>query len=87
MRRTLLAAALLMPQAASAAQPAPLAPGLAGLAFLLGQWTGGDGKVADTGGTSKGVSSITALAISFAILPPGATTPRPIATGTLHKQL
>ena len=158
---------------AATAQAATLAPDLAGLSFLLGQWSAGVGRVADTGGTSQGSSLITAeagggvllrrdhtslfnkagqqtggfdqimmiypeasqihaeyadgthiihyrsasitpghavtftsaappgapvfkltytlqdahtLGVSFAMVPPGATTPQPIATGTLKKQ-
>ncbi len=36
-----------------------LQPPLSGLGFLVGSWTGGDGKVAETGGVSKGTSVIT----------------------------
>ena len=38
---------------------APLQPALSGLAFLVGNWSSGHGKVADTGGTSTGSSVIT----------------------------
>ncbi len=34
-------------------------PQLAGLSFLVGDWQTGQGQVADTGGTSKGRSTIT----------------------------
>ena len=44
------------------AEPPRLALGLAGLGFLLGHWSDGKGVVADTGGTSTGVSEITAEA-------------------------
>jgi hypothetical protein len=53
-----LASALLAPPAAAA----PLKAELAGLSFLLGSWTSGAGKVAETGGTSKGASEFTAEA-------------------------
>src|SRR5882757_3476374 len=42
------------------AQTTRLDPALAGVGFLVGQWVSNDGKVADTGGTSKGSSVITA---------------------------
>jgi hypothetical protein len=35
------------------------ATGLAGLSFLVGDWQAGQGRVADTGGTSKGRSTVT----------------------------
>jgi hypothetical protein len=40
------------------AQTAPLDPQLSGLSFLVGSWTSGagSGKVAETGGTSRGTS-------------------------------
>jgi len=47
------------PRAASATQ---LQPDLAGLGFLLGSWSSGQGKVAETGGTSEGTSRFTAEA-------------------------
>jgi hypothetical protein len=51
----------------AAAQP-PLAPDLAGVGFLVGHWKSDDGKVSDTGGTSKGSSTITAEANGEALL-------------------
>ena len=48
-------------------QTATLAPPLAGIGFLLGDWTGG-GKVADTGGTSRGTSHITTEADGHMLL-------------------
>jgi hypothetical protein len=46
----------------ASAHGAPLTHDLAGLSFLLGEWSGGEGKVAEAGGTSKGSSVITAQA-------------------------
>ncbi len=44
------------------AQGAPLKPELSGLSFLVGSWGSGTGKVAETGGTSRGASVITSEA-------------------------
>jgi hypothetical protein len=60
MRRLMLTAALML-AGLSTASAAPLQPELSGLGFLLGNWAGG-GKVADTGGTARGTSRITAEA-------------------------
>jgi len=46
----------------TAAYAAPLKPALAGLNFLVGTWTSGEGKVAETGGSSQGLSRMTAEA-------------------------
>jgi len=40
-------------------QAAPLKPALLPIGFLVGRWTSSDGKVSDTGGTSRGSSLIT----------------------------
>lgn len=45
-----------------------LKPDLAGVGFLVGHWTSDDGKVADTGQTSKGSSLITVEANGEALL-------------------
>jgi hypothetical protein len=45
-----------------------LKPELAGLGFLVGQWKNGEGKVADTGGTSSGTSTISIEADGAALL-------------------
>lgn len=50
------------------AQAAPLDPALADVGFLVGQWSSADGKVADTGGSSKGTSSITVEANGHVLL-------------------
>jgi hypothetical protein len=47
---------------------ATLKPPLAPLNFLVGNWEGDDGKVADTGGTSKGGSIISAESDGNALL-------------------
>jgi hypothetical protein len=60
-----LTAALLA--APALAQPA-LKPPLAGLGFLVGDWDSGEGKVADTGGTSRGVSHVTIEADGWSLL-------------------
>jgi hypothetical protein len=52
---------------AHAQRAAPLRPELAGLAFLLGSWTG-QGKVADTHGTATGISKFTSEAGGTVIL-------------------
>jgi len=59
MKRTALAAAALL---ATSAHAQPLKPALAGLSFMIGEWSSGTGRVADTGGTSTGVSRIAAAA-------------------------
>lgn len=47
---------------------AALKPDLAGLGFMVGQWKSDDGKVADTGGTSNGTSTISIEADGAALL-------------------
>ncbi len=54
--------ALAMSVTVGHAHAAPLSGDLAGLSFLLGTWSGGQGKVADTGGTSAGSSVFSAHA-------------------------
>lgn len=56
--------ALASPAMAQAALKPPLAP----LSFLVGNWKSDDGKVADTGGTSKGGSIITVQSDGSALL-------------------
>jgi hypothetical protein len=45
-----------------------LNPALAPLGFLVGNWKGDDGKVADTGGTSKGGSLVSVQSDGWALL-------------------
>lgn len=54
-----VAAAAALSASISPAQAVTLVPDLAGMAFLVGHWTSGTGKVADTGGTARGKSTIT----------------------------
>jgi len=66
--RAIIAGCLSLFLAAPAmAQPA-LKPALQPLAFLVGNWDSGEGKVADTGGTSKGGSVFTVESDGAAIL-------------------
>ena len=62
MRTYLVAVSIATLILAATARAAPLTHDLAGLSFLLGEWSGGEGKVAEAGSTSKGSSVITAQA-------------------------
>lgn len=53
---TVLALCIAVP---AIAETPPLKPELAPVGFLVGRWEGADGKVADTGGSSKGSSVVT----------------------------
>jgi hypothetical protein len=57
-----LAVFVLATAAAAPAWAADLQPALAPIGFLVGDWTSGEGKVAETGGTARGSSLITAEA-------------------------
>lgn len=58
MHLPLVAAAALAVALPAAAQAPALKPSLSGVAFLVGDWSSGTGKVADTGGTATGSSRI-----------------------------
>lgn len=62
MRSPAVALALVALAGVARAEPPRLAPGLAGVGFLIGHWSDGKGAVSDTGGTSTGTSTITAEA-------------------------
>jgi len=64
----ILAVVIFLSLLAPLACAAPLQPALAGLDFLVGSWNGGVGKVAETGGTSKGTSLFTAQANGAVLL-------------------
>ena len=70
MRRWLWSAATaaVLAQPAHAQRLAALRPELAGLEFLLGTWTNGQGRVADTHGTATGTSKFTSEAGGTLIL-------------------
>ncbi len=64
-----LAAVLALLAAPAAAQTAlRLDPVIAPIGFLVGDWTSGAGRVADTGGTSTGASRVTVEAGGGALL-------------------
>jgi hypothetical protein len=65
--RGTLVAVLAFAQPALAASP-HLVPPLSGLQFLIGAWAGGQGRVADTGGTSTGSATFTVQANGAVIL-------------------
>ena len=65
--RLITTTALLLLATPTFAQTA-LKPALAPVAFLVGTWDSGAGKVADTGGTSKGGSMMTVESDGSAIL-------------------
>lgn len=52
----------------SDAETPSIKPGLSGVSFLLGEWSSGKGKVAETGGTSTGSSSMELAANGAVIL-------------------
>jgi len=62
-----LALILVLTRVAPAQTLAPR-PDLAGIGFLVGTWGSGQGKVAETGGTSRGTSTITLEAGGAALL-------------------
>jgi hypothetical protein len=63
-----LAVALASCAFAACAQTPTLKRELAAVSFLIGDWSGGKGVVADTGGTSTGVSRITVAANGAVLL-------------------
>jgi hypothetical protein len=66
--RAIIAGSLSLLLATPVMAQTALKPALAPLAFLMGNWDSGEGKVAETGGTSKGGSAFTAESDGAAIL-------------------
>lgn len=66
--RAIIAGSLSLFLTAPAMAQTALKPALAPLGFLVGNWDSGEGKVADTGGTSKGGSIFTVESDGAAIL-------------------
>ena len=64
----LIAASAILLLATPAFAETALKPALAPVAFLVGNWDSGEGKVAETGGTSKGGSIMTVESDGSAIL-------------------
>ena len=63
-----IAYALVLAGSAAVAHAQAVKPGLAGVSFLVGDWSSGKGVVADTGGTSTGSSRITVAANGAVLL-------------------
>jgi hypothetical protein len=68
LRTSLLTLAIAAAIAAPALAQPKLKPQLAEIGFLVGDWTSGSGKVADTGDTDRGGSKITVEADGAALL-------------------
>lgn len=68
LKSAVLAGAMALLAGAAGAQSAPLKPELAAVAFLIGDWASGRGRVAETGGTSTGSSTIEPVAGGAALL-------------------
>jgi hypothetical protein len=66
--RALTTASLILLLATPALAEPALKPPLAPIAFLVGNWDQGEGKVAETGGTSRGGSSISIESDGSALL-------------------
>ena len=62
------AIALVLAGSAMVAHAQPVKPELAGVAFLVGDWSSGKGVVAETGGTSTGSSRVTVAANGAVLL-------------------
>ena len=67
MRAIMVAGLMLLLAGPAPAEPA-LKPALQPLAFLVGNWDSGEGKVAETGGTSRGGSIISVESDGSALL-------------------
>jgi len=68
MRYLFVLALIFATTASASAQSTAVAPALAGVGFLVGSWGNGAGKVAETGGTSRGSSTFEPEAGGAALL-------------------